>query len=165
MTGSRLAQVLPYSAAELRQSMYSLHALGLVAAAQGRWRVSPLAYTAVRQFIAGEEYLVDAMQESGMDQKTELNQILYDIGQINFIQISLIAAAAWLLIALRERLFPGLAEKMPGRWRMYFMPSVPVLRLLIILTVLALIIPLVTKPEFQNLVAILGQRAWASALL
>ncbi|MFP3868366.1 MAG: mechanosensitive ion channel family protein [Desulfobacteraceae bacterium] len=91
-----------------------------------------------------------------MEQDTKFTQLIYDIGQINFVRIVLIVVAAWLLIAAIERLFPKLADRVPGRLRMYIMPSVPVLRLLIMVVAVILIVPLVIKPTFQNLVAILG---------
>ncbi|MDD3581864.1 MAG: mechanosensitive ion channel [Desulfobacca sp.] len=91
-----------------------------------------------------------------MDRKTALTQVIYDLGQINFVRIILIVAAAWLLIAAIERLFPKLADRVPGRLRMYFMPLAPILRLLIMVVAIILIVPLVIKPSFQNLVAILG---------
>jgi len=71
-----LPQLLPIPAPRLRARLLRLEALGLVAredapagnhasgeAAQppeGRWRVAPLAYLTVREFLRGRSYLTDA---------------------------------------------------------------------------------------------------------
>jgi len=84
-----------------------------------------------------------------------------DFQQINFIQIIFIIAGAWLLIRLTEWLAFYLAKRLGGRFRLYLLPSVPVLRLFILILAVYFIVPLVVEPTFQNLVAILGATAVA----
>jgi small conductance mechanosensitive channel len=72
------------------------------------------------------------------------------------VRILLIFVVAWLLISRIERVLPYLAERLPGRMRLYILPTVPLLRLLILLLTIGLIILQITKSSIEGLVAILG---------
>lgn len=82
--------------------------------------------------------------------------ILNNLQQIVVIQIIFILIATWLAIILTQRFLPWLAERFSGRQRLYILASVPVMRLLIIVVAVALIIPKIIEPTFENLVALLG---------
>ena len=88
-------------------------------------------------------------------------QFFNRLDQINFFEIAVIVVAAWVLIKLVERLFPWLARRASARMRMYLLPSIPVVRLIILLMAIVLIVPMVVKTSLQNLVAILGLTAVA----
>ena len=60
-----------------------------------------------------------------------------------------------------EFFLPWLADKFSGRFRIFLLALVPVLRLLIILAAFALIIPYLIEPTFKNLVALLGALGFA----
>lgn len=83
-------------------------------------------------------------------------QILHNLNQIKVLQMFFIVAVAWVAIAVIERFFPWLAERLPSRLRLYILPSVPIIRLLIIVAAVARISPLFIQPTLQNLVAILS---------
>lgn len=83
------------------------------------------------------------------------------LDQISFVEIAVIVVVAWVLIKLAERLFPWLARRVSARMRMYLLPSIPVVRLIILLIAIILIVPMVIKTSLQNLVAILGLTAVA----
>lgn len=85
-----------------------------------------------------------------------VGQVLRHLSQANFVQIGLIVAGAWLLIAVSARFLPQLANRVPGRFRFHLLALVPVLRLMIILVASTLIVTRVIEPTFQNLVALLG---------
>jgi small conductance mechanosensitive channel len=85
-----------------------------------------------------------------------IQQILRDVQKIDFVQIFIILAVAWLLAKGVELFFPWLAERVTGRLRLYILPSVPVLRLLILIIAIAEIIPLVINLTFHNSLAIIG---------
>jgi small conductance mechanosensitive channel len=89
-------------------------------------------------------------------QEVDLTTIFKNLHQINPIRIFLVVAVAWLLTKAVERLLPWVAKQVTGRLRPYILPSVPVLRLVILIGAIASIIPLVIEPTFQNLIAILG---------
>jgi small conductance mechanosensitive channel len=91
-----------------------------------------------------------------MPQADTLNKIFRDVQQIDFLKIIIIIAVAWLSIKLLERFLPWLAERLTGRLRLYILPSVPVLRLLILIVAVVEIVPLIIEPTFQNLVTFLG---------
>ena len=55
-----------------------------------------------------------------------------------------------------QKTLPWLAERVPGRYRVYLLASVPVLRLAIILGSLVLLVPRIIQPTFENLVTLLG---------
>ncbi|MDD3581865.1 MAG: hypothetical protein PHW74_12695 [Desulfobacca sp.] len=61
LTAPVLSELLPYASSEVRQTLYYLDHVGLVATEQEIWRVTPLAYPAVRRFLEGEGYLVAAI--------------------------------------------------------------------------------------------------------
>ena len=82
--------------------------------------------------------------------------ILTHLDQTVMIQVAFIAIFALLLILLLQRVLGWLGEKLPGRYRLYTLASIPVLRLLIIIIAMAMIISRIIEPSFENLVAILG---------
>jgi small conductance mechanosensitive channel len=88
-------------------------------------------------------------------------QVFNDLNQIDFVGIAEIFVVAWILIWLVKHILPWLANRVPGRLRLYLLPSVPVIRLLILIAAIALIVPMVIKTSLQNLVAILGLTAVA----
>ncbi len=88
--------------------------------------------------------------------EADLTRIFKNLHQISLMRIFLVVAVAWLLTRMVERLLPWLAQQVTGRLRPYILPSVPVLRLVILIGAIASIIPLVIEPTFQNLIAILG---------
>ncbi len=96
-----------------------------------------------------------------MPDQDQVMQVLRDFHQIPFLRILLIAAGAWVLIRLEMTLGKRLAEKLSGRFRLYILPSLPILRLIIVIVAVAWVVPLVIEPTPQNLVALLGATALA----
>ena len=90
-----------------------------------------------------------------MDGK-QIGQFLRDVQNIDFVQIGIIMVVAYVLAKAVELFLPWLAERLPGRLRLYILPSVPVLRLLILLIAIAEILPLVVNLTFHNSLAIIG---------
>jgi small conductance mechanosensitive channel len=88
-------------------------------------------------------------------------QIFNRLDQINFVHIAVIVVMAWILMKAVERVVPWLAQRVSARLRMYLLPSISVVRLIILLVAVALIIPLVVKTSLQNIIAILGVAAVA----
>jgi small conductance mechanosensitive channel len=88
-------------------------------------------------------------------------QVFNDLNQIDFAGIAEVFVVAWLLIWLIKHFLPWLGNRVPARFRVYLLPSVPVIRLLILIAAIALIVPMVIKTSLQNFVAILGLTAVA----
>lgn len=88
--------------------------------------------------------------------ETNATTILYDVRQVNFGRLGLIVATTWVLILLVQRLLPWVADRVPGRFRFYILPLVPLLRLILIFGAVIEITPLIIKPTPQNLLAVLG---------
>jgi small conductance mechanosensitive channel len=86
----------------------------------------------------------------------QISQFLRDFQHIDFLQIFIILAVAWLSAKGVEIFLPWLAERLPGRLRLHILPSVPVLRLLILLVAIAEILPLIVNLTFHNSLAIIG---------
>ena len=86
----------------------------------------------------------------------ELGQFFYKLEEISFVRIALILVTAFALITVVKRVLPWVARQMPGRLRLYILPLVPVLRVVIIFVSVLSVIPLVIKPTAQNLVALFG---------
>jgi small conductance mechanosensitive channel len=98
-----------------------------------------------------------------MEDPFAVPMVLRDFQQINFVRIVFILVAAWLLIRLETRLADWLGRRLGGRFRLYILPWVPVVRLAILILALVLIVPLVIEPTMQNLFAISGATALALA--
>jgi small conductance mechanosensitive channel len=88
-------------------------------------------------------------------------QVFNDLNKIDFAGIAEIFVVSWVLIWLVKHFLPWLGNRLPGRWRVYLLPSMPVIRLLILIAAIVLIVPMVIKTSLQNLVAILGLTAVA----
>jgi small conductance mechanosensitive channel len=88
-------------------------------------------------------------------------QVFNDLNQIDFAGIAEVFFVAWVLIWLIRHFLPWLGNRVPARFRVYLLPSVPVIRLLILIAAIALIVPMVIKTSLQNFVAILGLTAVA----
>ncbi len=74
----------------------------------------------------------------------------------NLIQIALIVVASWLIIVLSQRYLPRLANRVAGSYRLLLLAFVPVLRLVVIAVALALLVPRLIEPTFENLVTLFG---------
>lgn len=83
-------------------------------------------------------------------------ELLQNLDQMALIQISAILVVTWFSMALMQRFLPWLAEHFSGYKRLYILASVPISRLLLIITAVALIIPRVIEPTAHNLIALLG---------
>ena len=91
----------------------------------------------------------------------KMEQILRDVQKIDIVQIVIILLVAWLLAKAVERFLPWLAERVTGRLRLYILPSVPVLRLVILIGAIVSIVPLVINLTFSNSLAIIGATGFA----
>jgi small-conductance mechanosensitive channel len=91
-----------------------------------------------------------------MDKKNQLINVVKSLEQISFVRILFVIAVAWILVRVMQWLIPWIANRMPGRLRLYVLPLEPILRLLIIVVAGILIVPMVVEPTPQNLIAILG---------
>ncbi|MDI6854198.1 MAG: mechanosensitive ion channel [Deltaproteobacteria bacterium] len=96
-----------------------------------------------------------------MNDYSSLTKVLRDINQINFVRIFIIIIGAWVVMRMVERAVPWLAERLGGRFRLYILPSIPVMRLLIINVALILLVPTIIEPTLQNLAAIFAALAIA----
>jgi small-conductance mechanosensitive channel len=82
--------------------------------------------------------------------------MLTNLSQIDLVQILLILAGTWLLIMVSQRLLTWFSGALSGRSRLLVLAAVPVIRLLVIFTAVALLVPRLVEPTFENLVALLG---------
>ena len=91
-----------------------------------------------------------------MNDTKNIANIFNDLSQTAIINVILIVAGALILIAVGQRTLGWLANKLSGKYRLYMLASVPLLRLLIIVASLVLIIPQVVEPTVANMFALLG---------
>jgi small conductance mechanosensitive channel len=91
-----------------------------------------------------------------METRAAVIDLFRNLHQIRFVRIMLIIAMAWLLVKMVRSLLPRFSERLPARLRLPILSSIPLLRILIWITAAFMIVPLVIKPNFRNLVAILG---------
>lgn len=91
-----------------------------------------------------------------MDKSVAAAELLHTLKDVNFLQLGLIVAGTWLLIALTSRSLSWLAERIAGRFRFYTLAAIPILRLFIILAALVLFITSIIEPTVENLMVLLG---------
>lgn len=82
--------------------------------------------------------------------------IFQEFEKIPFFYIGLVLLTGFLLTVFVRRALPFVVEKLPPRFRHFFLPLVPLLRLLVMVVVVLLIIPTIVRPSLQNIVAIFG---------
>ncbi|OEY65285.1 mechanosensitive ion channel family protein [Marinobacter sp. X15-166B] len=73
----------------------------------------------------------------------------------------LLVVVASLFVMLAQSLLAKLAARIGGKTRFYILASVPLLRLMVIITVVILIVPILVKPTFENMFAVFGALALA----
>ncbi|MEO5342019.1 MAG: mechanosensitive ion channel family protein [Gammaproteobacteria bacterium SHHR-1] len=71
-------------------------------------------------------------------------------------ELAAIGLLASLFVVLVQRLLPWLANRLPGRKRLYLLALAPFIRLLIILVALSMALPLIIEPTLQNMILVLS---------
>ena len=71
-------------------------------------------------------------------------------------ELAAIVVGAIVLVLVAQRVVPLLANRLPGRRRLFVLALVPFIRLLIIVMALGLAMPLLIEPSMRNMVAVLG---------
>ncbi|MCP5420795.1 MAG: mechanosensitive ion channel [Gammaproteobacteria bacterium] len=88
--------------------------------------------------------------------ESSISRLFQNLGELQVLQILVVIVLAWLSIMAIDRLIPWLSNRLSGRSRLYLMPSLPALRLLVVVLAAGFLLPLLIKPTLQNFVAILG---------
>lgn len=91
-----------------------------------------------------------------MNPSEKFSSVFQNFNETALIQALVIAAAAIGLIVFVQKMLRWLAGKMTGRYKLYVLASVPLLRFLILILAVVMIIPRLIEPTFGNLVAVLG---------
>jgi small conductance mechanosensitive channel len=86
----------------------------------------------------------------------DLSDVLRNLDKINFLDIVIVIVLAFLAYRVIKKVLPWIADRLPGRFRFYILPLVPVLRVVITVVAFALIVPMVIQPSFENILVILG---------
>ena len=82
--------------------------------------------------------------------------LINDIEDINFGEISLIISGIWLLIFVVRKVLPFLAERSPSQLRLYLLGAVPIIRLTLIMLAITWVVSLVFNITVQNFFVIAG---------
>ena len=82
--------------------------------------------------------------------------LINDIEDINFGEISLIIVGIWLLIFVVRKVLPFLAERSPSQLRLYLLGAVPIIRLTLIILAITWVVSLVFNITVQNFFVIAG---------
>ena len=91
-----------------------------------------------------------------MEAAESLLTVFRELGEINFVQIIAILAAAWLLLLIDKRLLPLFARQMPGRMRMHLLALIPAIRLIVMIVAAVLVLRRIIEPTVENMVALFG---------
>ena len=100
-----------------------------------------------------------------MTTDSETLALLARIGWRHIVLILGILAGARLLSEAVTRGFTGLAEQVPGRWRLRVLQFMPVTRLLVAAAAITLIVPLLIQPTPQSVLALLASVGLALAFV
>lgn len=84
------------------------------------------------------------------------SQIFKKIDTGILLEIAAILVVVALLILLLQKGVPWIANRLPGKRRLFLLAAVPLLRLALILVAFLMVIPLLIEPSFQNMIAFLG---------
>lgn len=90
------------------------------------------------------------------DTDKKLSAIFRNVSDLALLEVGLIALLCIVLIILVQRSLPWVARRLQGKRRLWLLTSVPFIRLLLIMAALALIVPKIIEPSFQNMFALLG---------
>ncbi|ABA58378.1 MscS Mechanosensitive ion channel [Nitrosococcus oceani ATCC 19707] len=82
--------------------------------------------------------------------------IFQDPSKIGLLQVFLIIVLSWLLLRLIDWFIPWLAERLAGGARLYLLPSMPILKFVILIIATTLILPLLIDFTLKNLITVLG---------
>jgi small conductance mechanosensitive channel len=77
------------------------------------------------------------------------------------LELTMIIGMAIALIAVSQNMLPWIGNRMHGRYRLYVLASIPLLRLLILGVAILLVVPIIIEPSVQNMVAVLGAASLA----
>ena len=83
-------------------------------------------------------------------------EALKNLDQVVVVHILFVLAAAWVLINVTQRVLPWIANRLSGRYRLFIFATIPVIRLIVIVSAIVLVITSIIEPTFENLVALLG---------
>ncbi|EGV19066.1 mechanosensitive ion channel family protein [Thiocapsa marina] len=91
-----------------------------------------------------------------MQNNTDIIRLFKVLDPAALLELGLILLGATLLILANQTLVPWIANRLHGRYRLYLLAMVPLMRLAIIIVAFVLIVPLIIEPSLQNMVAVLG---------
>lgn len=92
---------------------------------------------------------------------TEPGKLLLPWDDIDVVGILLTGVAAWLIVLGFTTGVRWLSQRLPTRVRFYLLPWPPIVRLFIALGAIALIVPMVLRPEREAMLALAGSGAVA----
>lgn len=90
-----------------------------------------------------------------------LKDALDSITSQALLQALLLIVVASVISWAVQTILPRIAAKLGGKPRLYLLASVPLLRLVIIIATVVMVVPVLIKPSFENMIAIFGALALA----
>jgi small conductance mechanosensitive channel len=91
----------------------------------------------------------------------DLSRLFKTLDVRALLELGLIVGLTIGLIVISQKVLPWIGNRMHGRYRLYVLASIPLLRLLILVVALVLIVPIIIEPSMQNMVAVLGAASLA----
>ncbi len=91
-----------------------------------------------------------------MNEETPIIKVFNTLDAPTLWELLGIVVLATLLVMLVQRLAPWVANRLPGRKRLYLLAIVPFIRLLIILAAVVTALPLIIEPTLQNMIVLLS---------
>lgn len=91
-----------------------------------------------------------------MEEKQKYERLFNDIDSQALITLGIVLLSAIVLIIVSQRLLNWVGNRMHGQVRFRIFAMVPMTRLLILITALAIIVPTIIEPSLRNMVTVMG---------
>lgn len=94
-----------------------------------------------------------------MEEQQKYARLFNDIDSQALITLGMVLLSAIVLIIVSQRGLNWIGNRMHGQVRFRIFALVPMTRLLILITALAIIVPIIIEPSLRNMVTLLGALA------
>lgn len=91
-----------------------------------------------------------------MEEEQKYERLFNDIDSQALITLGIVLLSAIVLIIVSQRLLNWVGNRMHGQVRFRIFAMVPMTRLLILITALAIIVPTIIEPSLRNMVTVMG---------
>lgn len=86
----------------------------------------------------------------------KVEKLFNSLEDISFTQIGLIIVSTWATVWISKLVLTTISQRTPARVRLYLLGSIPIIRLLLLITAIFWIVPIIFNVTFKNFIFIAG---------